>query len=100
MTRDEDSYSDRSVCMTSTRDARAAGSSDARIAAVTRTMAAPAIGSAQRRGASRTENRAFRQQRASQRAPVCTKRDTQGKFRFAADRSAENDAMRCSGHGT
>jgi hypothetical protein len=34
--------------MTSTRDARAAGSSDARIAAATRIVAAPAMGSAPR----------------------------------------------------
>ena len=39
-------YSERSAWMTSTRDARAAGISDARIAAATRIAAAPAIGTA------------------------------------------------------
>jgi trehalose 6-phosphate synthase len=39
-------YSDRSAWMTSMRDARAAGISDARIAAATRIAAAPAIGTA------------------------------------------------------
>ena len=37
-------YSERSAWMTSTREARAAGISDARTAAATRTTAAPAIG--------------------------------------------------------
>ena len=44
--RGPDRYSDRSACITSTRDARAAGISDARIAAATRIAAAPTIGSA------------------------------------------------------
>ena len=38
-------HSDRSAWMTSTRDARTAGKSDARIAAAARSAAAPAIGS-------------------------------------------------------
>jgi hypothetical protein len=38
-------YSDRSACRTSTRDARAAGNSDARTAAIMSSVAAPAIGS-------------------------------------------------------
>ena len=39
-------YSERSACITSTREARAAGISDARIAAATRITAAPSSGSA------------------------------------------------------
>ena len=38
-------YSDRSACMTSTRDARAAGISDATTAATISTAAAPTTGS-------------------------------------------------------
>ena len=41
----QQNYSDRSACMTSTREARAAGISDARIAAETSTSDAPASGS-------------------------------------------------------
>ena len=40
------SYSDRSACSTSTREARAAGISDATMAAATSTTAAPTTGSA------------------------------------------------------
>ena len=58
-------YSDLSACKTSTRDARAAGISEARTAAPTRTAAAPSIGSTpgrprrleiSRRDARRTRN--------------------------------------------